>query len=354
MSGVDFAIVDPHVHHWDPYTTPRGISVVSRTIGRWPKLAVRVSNQLIPKPSLGFLGVPDHILRPYLPVDRARDAGPWRTEAVVHVEAGWTGRGELAAVDETRWVDRLRYAEAGTRLVGIVAHAELRSPRIGDELDAQLAASAKVRGVRQMAARHPDPGVQAWAEQPGLLNDASFLRGFEQLQARKLRFDAWVYSVQLRDVLALAKRFEDAPIILDHLGTPVGSAGPVAGVGHTTAERERIFGQWRDDLARLSECKNVSAKLSGLAMPVVGFGFHTRPTRPAASELVERFGPYVRHALDVFGVDRCCFASNYPMDKPSATYADLFDAYAQLAAERGKEAPRALLRDNALRFYGAA
>ncbi|HEX7479382.1 MAG TPA: amidohydrolase family protein [Polyangiales bacterium] len=353
MASVDFPIVDPHVHHWDPYTTPRADSPLARLLRPWPDAYARLTSALMPRPLRASLGKPDYVLRPYLPADRSRDAKALRTEAMVHVQAEWLGFGPLAPVGETRWLETLGYADAGTRLAAIVARADLRSPRAGEVLDAHLTASNKVRGIRDMAAHHPDRGVHAWAKRPDLLRDKDFLRGFEQLHPRKLRFDACVYSLQLPDVTALAQRFAQTPIVLDHVGTPVGAAGPFAGVGHSASERDRIVGSWREDLARLAECKNVHVKLSGLVMPVLGFDFHKRSRQPDASELVDKLGPYLRHALDVFGVERCFFASNFPMDKVSASYVDLFDAYAQIAAERGPQALRALLRDNALKFYGA-
>ncbi len=352
IPDLDFPIVDPHVHHWDPYTTPRRSSPLARSLGRrWPSIYTKVAALLSPRALLDSIGKTDHVLRPYLPADRSRDAGSLRTEATVHVQAEWLGLGAFAPVGETRWLETLDHARAGARLGAIVAHVDLRSSRVGAVLDAHLAASNKVRGIRHMAAHHPDRGVLRWCRGPGLFRDRKFLRGFEQLRARKLRFDAWAYSVQLADVSALAQRFPDVPIVLDHLGTPVGAEGPVGGVGHTRAERERIVGAWRDDLARVAEHEHVHCKLSGLVMPVVGFGFHERPVQPGAAELVDRLGAYLRHALYCFGVERCFFASNFPMDKVSASYVDLFEAYTQLAMERGPAAPRALLRDNALRFY---
>jgi L-fuconolactonase len=191
-----------------------------------------------------------------------------------------------------------------------------------------------------------------FAKRPNLYADADFLRGFEELARRNLRFDAWVYSHQLADVAALAQRFPQTAIVLDHLGTPVGAGGPHGDVGTTESDRANIVAAWRDALATVAENKNVHAKLSGLGMPVLGFGFHTRATPPSAEELADSYGPFMRHALDVFGVERCFFASNFPMDKVSAPYHVIFDAFTRLAAERGSEAARPLLRDNALRFYG--
>jgi predicted TIM-barrel fold metal-dependent hydrolase len=249
-------------------------------------------------------------------------------------------------------VDSLDFGAPGKRLGAIVAHADLRSRRVDELLLAHVRASAKVRGIRDMAASHPDRGVHSWTKLPHLLQDAAFLRGFERLAKRELRFDAWVYSHQLGDVAELAKRFPDVPIVLDHLGTPVGAMGPVAGVGRTPAERSHIVGSWRDDLARLREHPKVFVKLSGLGMTVLGFDFHRRPSPPSVDELTDAFRPFIRHALEVFGVERALFASNFPMDKVSTPYERLYAAFIRLAGEAGPTAPRALLRDNALPFYG--
>jgi predicted TIM-barrel fold metal-dependent hydrolase len=348
----DFRIVDPHIHQWDPRTTPRATSLFARLLKPWPNFYLKVGKALFPKPVRDFVGKPETVLLPYLPADHARDSASSAVDTVVHVEAGWLARGPTGAAGETRWLDSLDFASAGLKLGAIVGHAELQSPHAEALLAAHEAASTKFRGVRQMASRHTSKAVMAWNRSPHLYTDAGFLRGFERLVARGLRFDAWVYSGQLPDVTALAQRFPEAKIVLDHLGTPVGVGGPVADVGTSADERARILGSWREDLARLAEHKNVFAKISGLAMPILGFGFHTRPEPPSIDELSESFAPLVRHALDVFGLERCFFASNFPMDKPSAPYERIFAAYRRLAAERGPQVPRALLRDNALRFYG--
>jgi predicted TIM-barrel fold metal-dependent hydrolase len=351
MSELDFAIVDPHIHQWEPSTTPRAVSPLTKVFGRWPNAYRKVADTVMPRAAKDFVGG-DSVLFPYLPSTYANDMAGVSIDTVVHVEAGWHDHSLLGPVGETRWLEALPFESTGHALGAIVAHADLRNPRVDEALAAHAAASSKLRGIRHMASHHPDAGVMRWSKTPHLFQEAEFLRGFEKLTARKLRFDAWVYSTQLPDVASLAQRFPDTAIVLDHVGTPVGAAGPVAGAGGNAEQRASIVGRWRDDLARVAEHKNVRVKLSGLAMPVVGFGFHTRATPPSIDELTEAFRPFVSHAIAVFGVERAFFASNFPMDKASAPGSHIFGAYIRLARELGEHAPRALLRDNALQFYG--
>ncbi|MGH8517939.1 MAG: amidohydrolase family protein [Panacagrimonas sp.] len=354
MPDLDFAIVDPHFHHWDPLTTPRLVSPFARTLHRWPRAYEWVASVVMPRSVKDFLGGSPSMLYPYLPGHYAQDAAGLRIDTVVHVEAGWEQRGKLGVVGETRWLEQLDFERSGRRLGAIVGHADLRGADVDDVLAAHQAASERLRGIRQKAAHHPDRGVLSFCDVPNLYRDAAFLRGFEKVVARRLRFDAWVYSHQIPDVVELARRFPEARIVLDHMGTPAGVAGPVGkrgGVGATGQDRKRIFETWREDLARLAEHKQVHVKLSGLGMPVHGFDFHRRPSPPSVDELADAYRPFIGHALDVFGTERAFFASNFPMDKPSAPLAHFFGAYLELAKERGAEAPRALLRENALRFY---
>lgn len=353
MQDLDFAIVDPHFHHWDPLTTPRLVSPFARALHRWPRAYEKVANVVMPQAAKDFLGGTT-MLYPYLPGDYAKDADGLRIDTVVHVEAGWEQRGKLGVVGETRWLDQLDFERNGCRLGAIVGHADLRRTDVDEVLAAHQAASGRLRGVRQKAAHHPDRGVLSFCDVPNLYRDASFLRGFENVLARGLRFDAWVYSHQIPDVTELARRFPEAQIVLDHVGTPVGAGGPVGtrgSVGATQQDRTRILEAWREDLARLAEHKNVHTKLSGLGMPVHGFGFHHRAAPPSIDERCETLRPFLGHAIEVFGIERAFFASNFPMDKPSAPLGHFFGAYLKLAKEIGLAAPRALLRENALRFY---
>jgi predicted TIM-barrel fold metal-dependent hydrolase len=354
MSLLPFAIVDPHIHQWDPYHTPHKAAVPVRLLGRFPRVLDAVARASVPRATLDMVGLAANVLNPYQPADYARDCGPHAVEAIVHIEAGWHDHHGFGVVGETRWVSGLPFGNGRPALAGIVATADPASPDFEQVLWAHRAAAPqRFKGIRRMASHHADPGVHAFHPQPHLYTDADFLRGFGKLAEHGLRFDAWAYSTQLPDVTALANRFPEVPLVIDHLATPVGVFGPVGRfTGRTASAREGIFSQWQDELADLAAVPHVQAKLSGLLMPVLGVDFHKRHQLASADTLVDLLAPFVEHAINVFGCDRLIWASNFPMDKVTAALPDIIEAYVRLVAPQGEAALRKVFRENALGFYG--
>lgn len=351
---MQFSIIDPHIHQWDPLTTPRMVTPLVRVLGRYPRLLDKAAAVLFPRKALETLvGRPDYVLRAYLPADYQKDATGTGISTVVHVQADWHGKRPMDAVDETRWLAGLSFGSDAPRLGAIVAHADLCSSSAAPVLDAHLAASPLVKGIRHMAAWHADCGVHSWARRDGLFGEPDFLRGFEALARRSLRFDAYVYSPQLPQVARLADRFPQTPIVLDHLGHPVGVFGPVGKeTGRTARARTGILQRWKDDLAMLAERPNVYVKASGLLMACTGIGFHKRRRPAGADEIVEWIQPLVVHGLESFGPRRTMFASNFPMDKVSAALRDIVNAYVRIVEGWDEKALKPVFRDNAAQFYG--
>ena len=83
---------------------------------------------------------------------------------------------------------------------------------------------------------------------------------------------------------------------------------------------------------------NVHCKLSGLAMPL-------------GSMNAAVFQPWVEYALEVFGVDRCFFASNFPVDSIHGTFDELYSTFDTLTADLDAGARAKLFAANAERVY---
>ena len=340
-------MIDPHIHLWDQRKTPRKASPLVKLLGWHPPLMAWVARRVFPSDLLDFFGAPHYVLADYLPPDYAQDTSLRDLQGYVHVQAGWEERGAMGPVGETRWLESL----GDPKLKGIVAHADfLLGAAVEPVLTAHLEASAKVRGVRYMLAHHPDKGVHSFAPAASLASNAKWRSGYELLEKYDLSFDAWAYHHQLPELYALARDTPNIPMILCHLGSPVGTAGPFAGVGHTEAERAEIHTVWRTNLQKLAQLPNVSVKLSGALMPLLGFGYDPADP-PSADRITADISGMIAFVIQTFGPERCMFASNFPVDKISASYAVLYDAYDAMVASFSESERRAMFHDNAVRLY---
>ena len=59
----------------------------------------------------------------------------------------------------------------------------------------------------------------------------------------------------------------------------------------------------------------------------------------------------MREIIAIFGVDRCMFASNFPVDGLCAHFDTIFAGFKTIVAEMPRAAQLNLFHDNALRFY---
>ena len=259
----------------------------------------------------------------------------------------------LRPVGETEFVNGVAAMSASggygamRACVGIVSYADLTlGTAAGEVLDAHLAASPRFRGIRHAAGWDASDAVRNSHTNPSehLLADPAFREGFAELGRRGLSFDAWLYHHQIPELTELARAFPGTAIIFDHFGGPLG-IGPYAG------QREAIFAQWRKDVAELARCENVYAKLGGLVMPINGFDFHNRERPATSDELVAATDRYYRHAIDCFGVERCMFESNFPVDKASCSYAVLWNAFKKLVADASETEKAWLFHDAAATAY---
>lgn len=64
---LNFPIIDPHIHQWDPYHTPHAAALAVKLFGRHPHLLDRMVRLFNPKPIVDTVGLTEHITAPYLP-----------------------------------------------------------------------------------------------------------------------------------------------------------------------------------------------------------------------------------------------------------------------------------------------
>ena len=76
-----------------------------------------------------------------------------------------------------------------------------------------------------------------------------------------------------------------------------------------------------------------------------------RPEPPSSEEVAEHWHDIVHFSIDAFGPNRCMFESNFPLDRESAAYSVLWNAFKKIAAGRTEEEKQALFSGTASRVY---
>jgi len=236
---------------------------------------------------------------------RSESAG-WNVEKFINVAAA-TGR---HSVDETIALDHDAPAAGGPdAIIGGLPPADTVAESL-QFIDHQMTAS-RFRGVRPMGRLdQPLPAVEV-------------LRG---LQERNLVFELMTHPDQLGASAAGLSGFDDLTVVVEHTGWP-------------RSNSDEEFTLWKSGIDALAAVgPRVVCKLSGLAMP---FG----------SMQVDALGPWIEYALGAFGVDRCFFASNFPVDAVYGTFDELYTTFSNLTAGLDEAARAKLFAENAERIY---
>ena len=212
-------------------------------------------------------------------------------------------------------------------MAGIVAYADFESST--SELDANLGRLARlphVKGIRHLL--NYDPSKPHISNPSDTLSHPSFPANFALLAKHGLHFEFHGYSNQLRQGAAIAKAHPTVPVIINHSGLCV---------DHT----EEGIEEWKAGLAEWAQLKQVSIKISGLGMTDNKW-------------TAESIRPFILDIVRIFGVERCMFASNFPVEKVVGAYNDWYTAFKQIVANLPPEQQKALFHDNAVKYYRLA
>lgn len=258
------------------------------------------------------------IRRDYPVEEFMHDVTPEGVVKSVHVTANW---GLARALDETRWLQAI--ADKHGFPHGIVAQVDLTDPDIEEKLKAQTQ-FPNMRGVRHMLYWDSDPVRQA-VSRPDFCNAAEFRRGFALLEKYDLSFELQVYAAQAPYAVELIKAFPNVRMILVHAGM-------------LTERTPAAIEQWRGALTAMAAFPNMHVKLSGLGMYSLGLA-------------VPQGRQVIRDAIQIFGVERTLYGSNFPLEKLHASYADFFAVYRKVLSEYTDAEQRAVLHDSAVKFY---
>jgi predicted TIM-barrel fold metal-dependent hydrolase len=300
-NDADLPIVDAHHHFWD--------------------LRSNYYPWLRDRPRIPFrYGSYESICHDFLPADYFAQVGAHHIVGTVMMEGEWDPRAPLG---EAHWESSLA-ARAGFPNA-IVGQVWLDRDDVVPVLDAH-ARSPLVRSVRHKPATVPRADYRADFAAPGSMRCDQWRQGYELLASRRLMFELQAPWWHLTEAAELARDFPQVRIVINHTGLPADRS-------------DEGLRQWRQALDAVALFPNVWLKISGLGERDVIWS-------------VERNLPVVRDALASFGIKRCLFASNYPVDSLVVRLDDLFSGFKAMVSNRSPEERLALFHDNAVALYG--
>jgi len=294
-------IVDAHHHLWD-------LEAV-----HYPWLMERGTPR--------FFGDPTPIQNNYLCTDLRVDIGTLPVETSVHIQVG----ADLSdSLNETIWVDS--QADAHGLPTAIVAFADLEAGNLGHVLDRQMAASQRVKGIRQIISR--SSGEDSVAGTASLLQSAEFAAGLALVASRNLSFDLQLTPPHLQDAASVFGAIDGLQVALCHAG----SLQDFSDDG---------WRQWQLGLTELARAVPGLCKISGHGM------FNHAWTDDDIRTLVLK-------AIDVYSPDRVAFGSNFPVDRLYASYSRVWEAFFRATEDFSDDDREKMFATNAEEFYRLA
>jgi predicted TIM-barrel fold metal-dependent hydrolase len=298
MDPHDIPFFDAHVHFWD----------LDQLSYPWLKP---------PFVAEGVAGSVEPIASTYRPEHYRAETKRWNVVGAVHVDAGAAPED---ALPETRWLQSL--ADQTGLPQAIVAYVPLNAPDAG-RLMAEHAVHPNVRGVRHIVNWHANP---FYSYTPlNLLADPAWESGYAALARYGLSFDLQAYPAQIATAARIAQRHPDVPVILNHAGMPL--------IHEPDGEA-----QWRRNMLKLASVPHAAVKISGFG--IVDHNW-----------TIDSIRPYVLETIEMFGTDRCMFASDFPTDRLYADLDRVLGAYHAIVKAFSADEKRSLFSENAARIY---
>ena len=292
-------IIDAHHHLWD----------LDRVYYPW------LTDEIEPNFLFGDYA---KIRKNYRPDDMRQQMDGWNIEMTVHVEAE---RGDGEQLKETAWLAEMH--EHFRLPNAIIGHVWLADPNV-EELLAQHMQYPLFRGVRSKP-RTAKSAKEAALAGPGTMSDPHWRRGLKLLEALGLVYDFRVPYYHLKEGAELAKLFSALQFVVNHAGLPRDRSSEGLAI-------------WRDGMKALATHPNVAIKVSGLSLPGMPW-------------TVESQRAVILETIDIFGIDRCMFASNFPPDNCVTEFAPMMEAYQDVMAKFTQDERDRFFYANAKRYY---
>jgi predicted TIM-barrel fold metal-dependent hydrolase len=299
---VNIQIVDAHHHLWD----------LNNEHTKYPWLMVKEGE--------AFFGDYAAIRKSYLLEDYLEDSKNQNIIKSVHVQAE---HDDDKPVNETAWLQNLADTHSSNLPSAIVAYADFSKNNISEVLDAHQEYK-NTRGIRQILSYNKEEPKYSHAAEDFMKNSV-WVENFKNIRNRNLSFDIQIYKHQMQDAVDLATKYDDVLFILNHTGEPC-------------YQTEEYIHSWKENMKKLANCENIVAKISGLGM------FDPQWTIDSTRIFVEK-------TIQIFGIERCMFASNFPVDKIFNTFDNYWNSFKEITKDYSENDKKLLFSSNAEKYY---
>ncbi len=215
---------------------------------------------------------------------------------------------------ETRIVQGLMDREHGL-VIGAISSCRPENITFPAMLERTLHNKA-VKGFRRVLHVMPDE----------LSKTSLFRENIKRLSGTQLPFDLCVLPHQIPLAIALVDHAPNVQFILDHCGVP--------------CIKDKAFEPWASDMTEIAKRLNVAVKISGVSI----YG-------DAATWTVEDLRPFVEHAINTFGWNRCVWGGDWPVVTLGSSLSTWVAATHALIDGCSASEKAALLSENAKRIW---
>ena len=288
-------IIDAHHHLWDLSIFPYSWLYEPHSIGD-------ISN----------------LRQNYLINDFLDDAKSLNLVKSVHIQCNG---GKNSPVEETEWLQSI--ADKNGFPHGIVVHSDLLKDDVEKEIEHHCEFK-NTRGLRHLLNFDQKNPVDCFTTEELLIN-SNWQKNYSLLKNYNLSFDVHLWPEQYKLAYDVFKKNPNIINLINHAGTP-------------KHRDSKYLNFWKNELIKLSSLDNTAIKISGLGM------FDQQWT-------TESIKPIVLDCIEIFGIDRCFFATNFPVDKLFSTYKKVWESYFEITQNFSKNEKEKLYYKNAEKFY---
>lgn len=295
----DIEIIDAHHHFWD------------LNKNYYPFLRDKIDPNF-------FLGNYETLRENYLPIDYINDSRNHNVVGTIHCEAEWDRNDQ---VGETRWLKDLSLNNKFPN--AIVAHAWFHKKN-SEEIIAEQASFDMVKGIRSKPITKFSQNSQEYLYE-GSMQDINWRNGLKLLEKYNLNYDLRIPNWHLEEAVEIVRLIPNTKVIINHAGFPWNRT-------------DEGMDYWRKGIKLMSLEPNTFIKLSEFG--VKGEDWNYYQNKKIIHELIDLFGP-----------QRCMFASNFPVSKIKISFDDLYKNYKKIVKDFSDDEKKWLFAKTASEVY---